>query len=547
MHPTCRNRVGESRRCEVRATVGHRARTPPVARMTQRRARRQAAPAFRPSAPAAPGVHPVAAQAIALLAASSWSPAGIAVASFVVKPSQGALVRPVLRVGVHQRQHQPGGRRPGQRQADRPAHQRLHSGVGDSDHRPRRLSARRRQHADARPAPPASSTWSTAPVSSSRRPAAACSCPRSHRRRPRQRGAGRRVGLHRCSRSAYRTSIYLVGQLTVVFRDRPHAGAKARAYATVNRAARRRAACRRSAPTATCGCSPSAGARHARDHPASVPPGSNAGRDAHRDPARHGHRSGRGRQRDAQCRRHRRRRGGGRQLPARSRSSHGEHRRRCRSSSTARRPTSCPRPMRRARSCSSTTRAGWSQVTAPAAAPAPAQRHQLTRIAADAPADRAGRERRPPVHDGHHQRGDLWQIDADGTAAPGAGASHLPVAAQREASICPQRAGARSRQPGHLQPRANYDAEVVFSDGSHAPRTIDKHSAVQVDPTGATALADAHATGKTKPRQVAHKPTQGASDPAQTINNKIDCKTTTQNPHIPTLIAGDRAARARSG
>ena len=40
--------------------------------------------------------------------------------------------------------------------------------------------------------------------------------------------------------------------------------------------------------------------------------------------------------------------------------------------------------------------------------------------------------------------------------------------------------------------RANLQAEVVFTDGSHAARVIDKHSAVQLDPDGAAALTAVH-------------------------------------------------------
>ncbi|HEY7008815.1 MAG TPA: fibronectin type III domain-containing protein, partial [Jatrophihabitantaceae bacterium] len=89
--------------------------------------------------------------------------------------------------------------------------------------------------------------------------------------------------------------------------------------------------------------------------------------------------------------------------------------------------------------------------------------------------------------------------------------------------------------------RANYEAEVVFSDGSHAPRTIDKHSAVQVDPSGATALtsAQARAAGPAKAA-----PPKTAPRPAQPVNDKINCSTSTQTPNIPTLIAGERGSRS---
>ena len=92
--------------------------------------------------------------------------------------------------------------------------------------------------------------------------------------------------------------------------------------------------------------------------------------------------------------------------------------------------------------------------------------------------------------------------------------------------------------------RANLDAEVVFSDNSHDPRTIYKHSAVQVDPSGATALADAHATGKSHHPGKSHKPTKTVKHPPPTINEKINCKVAKQVPRVPVLVAGDRAARS---
>ncbi len=184
---------------------------------------------------------------------------------------------------------------------------------------------------------------------------------------------------------------------------------------------------------------------------------------------------------------------------------------------------------------------GWSQVSVPAAAGTAARVNPLRAIATDAqlavPAQSDGRTyTMDSTGDGA-----LWQIDSAGpTPVPGAATYPLKHGEQ------PQFGDAQVLAEGTrviFDCRANLRAEVVFSDGSHTPRAIDKHAAVQVDPSGATVLADAHATGRSQ-HDKTHKQVKTIRRPTQTINDKINCKNATQIPRVPTLIAGDRAARS---
>jgi hypothetical protein len=188
------------------------------------------------------------------------------------------------------------------------------------------------------------------------------------------------------------------------------------------------------------------------------------------------------------------------------------------------------------------TAAGWSRVTAPASGIGSAQVTKLTAI------DPNARLVTPAASDGHvytmdAATGDLWQIDANGSAHPIVGAGTYPILPGEKLDLSQAEVLARGSRV-IFNARANYEAVVVFSDGSHAPRTIDKHSAVQVDPTGATTLADAHSK-TTKPGTKPTKPTKTTTPrPAQQVNDKIDCKTTTVKPNIPTIRPGDRGARS---
>ncbi|HZZ96250.1 MAG TPA: fibronectin type III domain-containing protein [Jatrophihabitantaceae bacterium] len=190
------------------------------------------------------------------------------------------------------------------------------------------------------------------------------------------------------------------------------------------------------------------------------------------------------------------------------------------------------------------TSAGWTEVIAPTSGTAPAQVHALTAIDPNAtlisPAD----------SDGHlytmdtRGTGDLWQIEADGSAHRIVGAASYPLLPNEKVDLSQAQVFARGSRV-IFNSRTNYDAEVIFSDGSHAPRAIYKHSAIQVDPSGATTLA----AGKTKthkPIKPGTKPprVQPPSRPAQPINSNVDCKTTRQTPHIPIVQLGPVGSRS---
>jgi hypothetical protein len=187
------------------------------------------------------------------------------------------------------------------------------------------------------------------------------------------------------------------------------------------------------------------------------------------------------------------------------------------------------------------TSAGWSRVTAPTSGIGAAE---VTKLA---PIDPSARLAVPAASSGRLYTmdvtsGELWQVDADGSAHAIEGAATYPVLKGEQADLSQSEVLARGGRV-IFNARANYEAEVVFTDGSHAPRVIDKHSAVQVDPTGATTLADSHAQAGDHGTTPPGKPTK-IPRPAQAINDKIDCKTTTQKPHIPTLVPGERGSRS---
>jgi hypothetical protein len=183
---------------------------------------------------------------------------------------------------------------------------------------------------------------------------------------------------------------------------------------------------------------------------------------------------------------------------------------------------------------------GWSRVTVPTSGKGQATVSALTAIPADARLVRPAQSNGRTFTMDTTGNGALWQIT--GGAERVAGVSSYPLKRAER----PQLADAEVLADGDrviFNSRANLRAVVVFSDDSHAPRVVDKHSAVQLDPSGATALADAHATGKTDHGKPTQKPPR-TRRPTQTINEKINCKTTKQVPHIPTLVAGDRASRS---
>jgi hypothetical protein len=88
--------------------------------------------------------------------------------------------------------------------------------------------------------------------------------------------------------------------------------------------------------------------------------------------------------------------------------------------------------------------------------------------------------------------------------------------------------------------RSKLEAVTVFTDGSHKPFVIDKRTAFSLSPNGAAALSNLH---RPPPGPTTAPPTSKPQQNQQ-VTDKIDCKTTTQIPHIPTLELLDRGARS---
>jgi len=181
--------------------------------------------------------------------------------------------------------------------------------------------------------------------------------------------------------------------------------------------------------------------------------------------------------------------------------------------------------------------AGWSLITADIAG-SRADVHRL----ADLPTGE--RYALPAESDGHlytidtNAVGKLVRIALDGTTAPVAGAAQYPLLSGEALSLQDAQIIAEGSRV-IVNSRANYEAEVIFTDGSHRPHVIDKRSALQVDTNGAASLL-AGAPPASKPTTTAKPRPQ----PAQAINDKIDCRTATQTPHIPLVSLGETAAQS---
>ena len=123
--------------------------------------------------------------------------------------------------------------------------------------------------------------------------------------------------------------------------------------------------------------------------------------------------------------------------------------------------------------------------------------------------------------------GRLVRITAQGRAADVPGAPAYPLA--RQGSRVIEAGGLRRRlRRAPAGPRVIYnspthlDALVLFTDGSHAPLTIEKSSAVAVSAAGG---ADALTRSRVDAAAPRTTPTPAAQPKAQNpVNNKIDCK-----------------------
>ncbi len=142
--------------------------------------------------------------------------------------------------------------------------------------------------------------------------------------------------------------------------------------------------------------------------------------------------------------------------------------------------------------------------------------------------------------------GRLIRIDADGRVGTVPGAASYPLAEQDGRVVEPGGFSdgyvlARASRVVYNSP-THLNALVVFTDASHRPMTVEKSSAVAVSASsGAEALTrsrlDAGAQRTT--RNPSTTPKAGTA-----VNNKIDCKTVRQKPHIPTIVAATPGSRS---
>jgi hypothetical protein len=137
--------------------------------------------------------------------------------------------------------------------------------------------------------------------------------------------------------------------------------------------------------------------------------------------------------------------------------------------------------------------------------------------------------------------GRIYRIGFDGTAGPVAGAGSYPLSSfggriVEQTDFSDAYAVARSSRVV-FNSASHANALILFTDGSHAPLRIAKSSAVTINAAGgAEALTRSTANPnqppgvKPRPGPVKPKPLEGAP-----VNNKIDCKTAKQKPHIPVI------------
>ncbi len=93
-----------------------------------------------------------------------------------------------------------------------------------------------------------------------------------------------------------------------------------------------------------------------------------------------------------------------------------------------------------------------------------------------------------------------------------------------------------------LDSATHVDAVALFTDGSHPPLIVRKGAAVDVSAAGgAQALAQ---TGAGAQRSTAKSNRTRPRNAGQAINNRVDCRTITQKPHIPVITQATPGSRS---
>ncbi len=187
------------------------------------------------------------------------------------------------------------------------------------------------------------------------------------------------------------------------------------------------------------------------------------------------------------------------------------------------------------------TSAGWYRVTAPTNGTGSAGAAPLAAIPSGASLVSAAASL-GGIYTMDSSTGQLWQIAGDGAAAPVRGVARYPILSGERADFSRSEIVSRGGRVIFNAPNM-LSAVVVFTDGSRGPRVIDKQSAVQLDPSGATSLADAHAQTNHKPVKT-NKAPKPVTRPAQTVDDKVNCGQTTQIPHIPVVQLIERGSRS---
>jgi hypothetical protein len=144
----------------------------------------------------------------------------------------------------------------------------------------------------------------------------------------------------------------------------------------------------------------------------------------------------------------------------------------------------------------------------------------------------------------------LWQVDGGrAESVPGAASYPFTPKEQQHHLLTGAYVIARGNRVVFNNPTSS-EAIVVFSDDSHAPRVLDKRAPVAIDPAGAAALIEAHVHHANKAETGGQgvkndKPTGKApTKPPPAVDNRVDCRTADQVPHVPKLSIGERAARS---
>ena len=148
--------------------------------------------------------------------------------------------------------------------------------------------------------------------------------------------------------------------------------------------------------------------------------------------------------------------------------------------------------------------------------------------------------------------GQIWRIGQDQNAAQIPGATSYPVPMVNNKPVEQSDFGdayviARGPRVFFDSPQ-HREALALFTDGSRPPLTIEKGLAVGVNAAGNAATLTRSRTEQShsgKPKQKPPPPPRHQAKPAPApVNNTVDCKNTTQKPHIPQILATEPASRS---